>query len=178
MEMAIDDVINCCSPLLKILSPNIANVQMHLNVFEERDQNDIDLASKGLLNYNLCLNAETKQPHTEYDSSYTVISVPNQILNKTKYGHKNGGFFEMIINSESTIVIPMTVGTIFTYSGYLITHRQQIHDKDPIAKPFVNIVSYNSKRLFENMMESFRRCLDKVKFKIILLVNCKGMSNK
>ena len=77
---------------------------------------------------------------------------------KTK---KNSGTFQLIINPECTVVLPMTIGTMFTYSGYLITHRQQIRYKDSNEKPFVNIVSYSSKRLFENMMESFRRYLDK-----------------
>ena len=54
----------------------------------------------------------------------------------------------------------MKEGTCFTYSGYLLTHRQQIQNPSNEANPFVNIVSYNSKRLFENMLQSFRRYLD------------------
>ena len=64
------------------------------------------------------------------------------------------------MNSDSMIVVPMAIGTILTYSGYLLTHRQQIQNKSTNDKPFVNIVSYSSKRLFENMMTSFRRYLD------------------
>ena len=107
------------------------------------------------MTFYLCMNAETQQAHTECDFSYTVISVPNQILSKAKNGFKNCGSFELIINSDSTIVIPMTIGKIFTY--FFLTHRQQIQNKSPSDKPFINIVSYSSKRLFENMMESFRR---------------------
>ena len=161
METATNIINNLCSALKKTLSPNVANVQIHLNMFEERHENDNSLATRGLVNYNLCLNAETEEVHTECDSSYTVICVPNQIMNKNKNGSTNSGSFEFIINSKSTIVIPMTIGTIFTYSGFLLTHRQQIRNKSTIDKPFVNIVSYSSKRLFENMMESFRRYLDK-----------------
>ena len=47
--------------------------------------------------------------------------------------------------------------TIITYSGYMLTHRQQIMNLDSLVVPFVNIVAYNSKRLFSNLMESFRR---------------------
>ena len=54
-------------------------------------------------------------------------------------------------------IIPMDVGTSFTYSGYLLTHRQQIHNQNLNEQPMVNFVSYNSKRMFENMMQSFRR---------------------
>ena len=160
MEVAIDHVNYSCTPLIKTISPHIANVQMHLNVFEERNQRDIELPSRGLMNYNLCLNAETEQAHTECDSSYTVICVPNQMIKKKKKGYKNCGNFEFITNSDSTIVIPMAIGTILTYSGFLLTHRQQIQNKSTVDKPFVNVVSYSSKRLFENMMMSFRRYLD------------------
>ena len=46
-------------------------------------------------------------------------------------GFKNRGSFELIINSDSTIVIPMAIGTILTYSGFLLTHRQQMQNKSP-----------------------------------------------
>ena len=126
MEMAIDRINYCCTPLVKTLSPNISNLQLHLNMFEGKNQQDIELHSRGLVNYNLCMNAETQQAHTECDSLYTVISVPNQILNKEKNRFKNCGSFELIINSDSTIVIPMTIGPVFTYSGFLLTLYQQI----------------------------------------------------
>ena len=64
---------------------------------------------------------ETQHAHTECNASYTIISIPNQILNQ-KNGFKNRGSFEIIINSESKIVFPMTIGTIFIYSGFLLTH--------------------------------------------------------
>ena len=114
------------------------------------------------MNYNLCLNAETGQPHTECDSSYTIICVQNQNLNNHIPGNKNTACIQLVVNPKTTISIPMTVGTIFTYSGYLLTHRQQIINKDLNQKPFVNIVSYNSKHLFENMMKSFRQYIGNV----------------
>jgi len=57
------------------------------------------------------------------------------------------------------MIIPMNIGSLFTYSGFLVTHRQQIHNPTDEVVPFVNVVSYNSKRLFENMLQSFRRYL-------------------
>ena len=51
----------------------------------------------------------------------------------------------------------MHAGLILTYSGYLLTHRQQIYVGNESSTPFMNIVAYNSKRLFSNLMESFRR---------------------
>ena len=84
MEKAINHVNCTCTPLIKTISPHVANVQMHLNLFEERNQKDLDLPIMRLINYNLCLNAEPVQAHTECDSSYTVICVPNQITKKKK----------------------------------------------------------------------------------------------
>ena len=51
----------------------------------------------------------------------------------------------------------MNIGTCFIYSGFLLTYRQQIYMLNDQGNPFLNIVSYNSKRLFENMLQSFRR---------------------
>ena len=39
----------------------------------------------------------------------------------------------------------------------MLTHRQQIKKLNDRVKPFVNIVSYNSQKMFNHMMESFRR---------------------
>ena len=65
--------------------------------------------------------------------------------------------FELFINESKTIVIHMYPGTVFCYSGYMLTHCQQLTMGTYDSEPFINIVSYNSKRLFNNLMESFRR---------------------
>ena len=62
----------------------------------------------------------------------------------------------MNINEDDTFIIPMEIGTTFVYSGFLLTHRQQIHNFSGDTVPFTNVVSYNSKQLFENMLQSFR----------------------
>ena len=60
MDMSIDDINNACGFSIKILSPNVAYIQMHLNIFEERDKEDISLPSRGYVKCNLHLNAETE----------------------------------------------------------------------------------------------------------------------
>ena len=62
-----------------------------------------------------------------------------------------------MLNENAIIVVPMHLGTIISYSGYMLTRRQQIKNLDTLSLPFVNLVAYNSKRLFSNLMESFRR---------------------
>ena len=93
----------------------------------------------------------------EHDSSYTIITVPPQNENsKLTNGKYSLARFELVINSYTTIVIGMYPGVIFSYSGYMLTHRQQLNKSRKDNEMFVNVVSYNSKRLFSNLMESFR----------------------
>ena len=72
---------------------------------------------------------------------------------------QNVGKFEFVINEWKTIVIPMKMGTIFTYSAYIMTHQQQIKKEPVETPPLVNVVDYNSKRLFSNMMELYQRVI-------------------
>ena len=108
---------------------------------------------------NLCLNAQTAVKHTECDASYTIISVPVQLEKKVNLRRKNQGKFELNINEELTFLVPIDIGTYFAYSEFLLNHRQQIYMLNDQANPFLNIVSYNSKCLSENMLQSFRRYL-------------------
>ena len=150
------------SSIKKTVSPLIDKLQVHLDIFPEEEEQNRTIAQLGFINFNLCLNAQTKKVHTECDASYTIILVPNQLINKkVRQGRRNNvGKFELHINDDCVVVIPMVIGTSFAYSGYLLSHRQQIHNETTDMAPFVNIVSYNSKRLFENMLQSFRCYLD------------------
>lgn len=139
------------------LSPKVAKLQVHQDFYEEKEPEEKLLLKTGFINSFLCINARTSLFHTEMDSSYTIISVPNQNQSSTNEGKKNKGQFEFLLNEEKKFIIPMKVGSIITYSGYMITHRQQVTNLCDNSDPFINVVTYNSKRLFGNMLESFRR---------------------
>ena len=63
-----------------------------------------------------------------------------------------------MLNENEIVVVPMHPGTIILYSGYMLTHGQQIKNLDTLSLPFVNLVAYyNSKRLFSNIIESFQQ---------------------
>ena len=141
----------------KSLSPNVSKLQHHFDLHPESDTKELELQKSGILNAHLCLNAQTKLQHTECDSSYTVISVPRQVERRINHQNFNIGEFELNISNGKNIVIPLKIGTILVYSGYLLTHRQQIRKKNDNVSPFVNIVSYNSEKLFNHLMQSFRR---------------------
>ena len=66
----------------------------------EKKKNDRKLSENGLLSYNLCPNTEMEQAHTECDSSYTVICVPNQIQSKTRNGYKILGVSNFILTQD------------------------------------------------------------------------------
>ena len=159
MEESINGINRQFGPLRKTISPFVDKLHVHLDVFPELESKNRRIANLGFINYNLCFNAQTAEKHTETDASYTIISVPTQLEKKINSRRKNSGRFELNINDEDTFVIPMETGTTFAYSGFLLTHRQQIHKFSEDAAPFINVVSYNSKRLFENMLQSFRRYL-------------------
>ena len=95
--------------------------------------------------------------HTERDSSYTMICVPKHEKELTDSGTYNHAEFEFNISDDVAIVIPLKIGTTLVYSGLMLTHRQQIKKLNDDIKPFVNIVSYNSQKMFNHLMESFRR---------------------
>ena len=84
------------------------------------------LAEIGFITYNLYLNAQTAKKHTECDASYTVIRVPNQVTTKFMDGKKNKGRFGFNINEKCTLIVPLEISKSLTYSGFLLTHRQQI----------------------------------------------------
>ena len=146
-------------PLRKSISPWVNKLHVHMDLYPGKSLEDTQLANSGFITYNLCLNAQTAEKHTECDASYTIIAVPNQLPKAQNKKNKNSAKFELNLSDITTVLIPMEIGTVFTYSGYLLTHRQQIYNECSDVIPFVNIVSYNSKRLFENMLQSFRRYL-------------------
>ena len=90
-------------------------------------------------------------PHTQ------SFVFPPQPKSSTASGENNLAEFEINMNENEAFILPLDPGTTFVYSGYLLTHRQQIRKRNDDAKPFINIVSYSSQKLFRHLMQSFRR---------------------
>ena len=142
---------NCFIPLRQKISPKVSVMQNLLDVYLEKKYEEWHLENNGFVNSHLCINAQTGIAHTEHDSSYTIITVPPQ--KKTSLA-TNGKYclarFELVINCYTTVVNGMYPGVMFSYSGYILTHRQQLNKSRSNNEIFTNIVSYNSKRLFSN----------------------------
>ena len=65
-----------------------------------------------------------------------------------------------MLNNDEIVSLSLSSGIILVYSGYMLTHCQQIIINNETSPPFINLVAYNSKRLFSNLLESFRRDID------------------
>ena len=65
-----------------------------------------------------------------------------------------------MLNNDEIVSLSLSSGTIIVYSGYMLTHCQQTIINNETSHPFINLVAYNSKRLFSNLLESFRRDID------------------
>ena len=143
--------------ILEMMSNKISKVQPHFDMLETNTSvNKRVMFKYGMLNCHLCLNAMTKDAHTEMDTSYTIISVPNQI-DKNYRRLKTRFLFEL--NDNLTLKVRMLERMGFVYSGYIISHHQ-VNDQNYVKNTtFMNLASYGNKRLFHNMMMSFKRDL-------------------
>jgi len=62
------------------------------------------------------------EPHTEFDMNMTTIYAPKQKCSKSK----NHGIFQFHLkgNIDGQLSIPMNLGMVLYYHGYLLTHHQ------------------------------------------------------
>ena len=88
MEKNIDNMHTPFTPLKRSISPLIDKLQVYLDFFPDKGKKECKLVDQGFVNYNLCLNAQTEQKHTECDASYTVIAVPSQLGKVISKGKK------------------------------------------------------------------------------------------
>ena len=141
--------------IIKVIAPKISKLQSHFDLVNKEDTHEKkELFENGILNCHICINAMTNESHTEMDSSYTLINVPKQI--DPNYRRLNTKFC-FHINENTTIIIPMDERIVFLYSGYMLSHHQVLEKQYRPSTTFLNLASYGNKRLFHNMISSFRR---------------------
>ena len=139
-----------------IISPKIGTLQNCLNLYESDDIKH-QLPEYGYLNCHICFNTGTEIDHTECDSLYTIITVPNQPVMASKHQNFNNGVFQFVVDKDEVVTLQMKPGVSFCYSGFPLTYQQQIYNKANDHPAFMNIVTYNSRMVFEHVMESFCR---------------------
>lgn len=157
LHCTVSHIFSSIHNLQHAISPHVAILQNHFDLVDKTQEDQFNLQKKGILNVHICHNAQTEMKHTECDASYTIISVPDQGTKKSKDGKQNLAKFEFNLDEKKALVVPLEINTILIYSGYLLTHRQQMYKLNENFNPFINVVSYNSEKLFKHLMESFRR---------------------
>ena len=163
MELTLEKITCKLIPLKKVISPLVKNAIRNIPMHVEEIKNNNKLIRSGIMNSHLCVNAQTMIPHTESDTSYTIISVPNQDHYLAPKKQKQKTSFEFYINHDEVLVVPMYIGIIICYSGFLLTHRQHITNQSDENDPFLNVVSYNSKRLLSHILKSIQRNAESTK---------------
>ena len=111
-------------------------------------------AEYGIWKSVFCVNAQTTEMHSEDDCSYTVITVPKQILfdKKTKYE------FHFQFNAEESIYLDMNNPISFMFSGKCLLHQQMCNNTHENAhSSFINFATYTNKKLFNHVKKSFGR---------------------
>ena len=140
---------------------NFANLLSPIMDVAEKIQNELGdinlkfgkLGAMGLYSAQLCVNATTRDFHTEFDQGPTLTSVPNQNLEDgPRY------IFLFYINTTATLQLPMTAKMSFIFSAGLLTHRQE-NDSDS-NQLFINLASFCNKKLYHHMKKTFKRVLD------------------
>eukprot|EP00986_Skeletonema_menzelii_P007425 scaffold2919_cov130-Skeletonema_menzelii.AAC.1 len=121
---------------------------------------------------NVCINAGTKQYHTELDTSMTMILRPYfQSCCSMMCSQRRTTFnFKIPINGREELKIPLVDGCVILFSGYLLKHRQQnsVHEKTTALKHncdknFVNISCYSNCRFSNNMTKTTERVYEATK---------------
>ena len=74
-----DYLSNCLPGFNDIVASSMEQLQHMMNIDGDDNSEEEFLAmEKGMLNVHLCVNASTKEFHTEPDATMTIISVPPQ----------------------------------------------------------------------------------------------------
>ena len=105
----------------------------------------------------ICVNASTDILHTERDCTYTLISVPQQKLKRSKKP-KMDLMFIFQLNSDKSITLPLKVGLSLIFSGLFLTHYQHYpNHQGNNDEPCYNGASYGNTKLLSHLHCSFTR---------------------
>ena len=158
ISRSVNDLSTIVPNIRSVISPvleatyDLQSDDMKLNMKEVFTSKD------GCWQSSLCINAITKEFHTEKDCTYTLISIPLQDCNhKKNKAHRYDFIFK--INDRKHISIKLTPGTSFIFSGLYLTHHQNMSvDNETINESnFFNIASYGNKRLFTHLRKTINK---------------------
>ena len=137
-------ITNFISPILQ----STETIKQHNN--EILSLHDTVTSHCGCWHSTCCVNAETQVCHTEKDVTYSIITVPCQEVNDSRYN------FLLRINPQCNLVTNLRQGTNLFYSAYYLGHWQRSMNMGG-NHTFVNICSYGSRRLFSHLRCTLQR---------------------
>lgn len=123
------------------------------------------ISTSGLWQSEICINAVTRDFHTEKDITYTLITVPDQVHDNKAKKKPSTPIFLFQLNNNKILGFKLQKQSTFIFNGTMLTHRQYsengYEDKKERNKfnHFYNIACYGNQRLFNHMRHSFRRHL-------------------
>ena len=139
-------------PTIKYLTSTIldaANTMLNDSEFKNPLYNKNGIGN-GCWKTVICVNAQTRDLHSENDATYTTITSPNQRRLKSKYS------FIFEVNETTKLKLLMNQGINIIFSGKFLVHHQQCM-KQFHGDLFFNFSSYGNKRLFTHLKQTIKR---------------------
>ena len=102
----------------------------------------------------ICDDTKTEEYHAEFDYTYTLIHIPQQVRKKSSSKY----YVIFKLSKNMSFSMPLYVGKNILFSGQYITHRQSCSIEDKTHnETFFDIASYRNARLFRHIKNLFRR---------------------
>ena len=153
LESAVDSQSNLFLHCSNFLSPVMDVAEKMQEEHGDINLNFDKFGDIGLYAAQVCVNATTRDYHTEFDQGPTLIYVPAQ-----KKTVRNQYKFSFRINEKLEIQLKMIEHLSFIFSAALLTHRQECDGNEDHI--FFNLASFCNKKLFSHMKKSFDRVIN------------------
>ena len=138
------------------------------NVYKDSCSGILDILSKkgiteehkSICNW-ICIDAQTKDYHEDDDSSYSLICVPFVDLHKSPQYCQSRGQYSFVFcwdeycSDDAKVSIKLDPGVGIYFLGPACNHKQMMKRNGS----FVNMSSYQNKRLFDTLKCSIKRHL-------------------
>ena len=149
----------------QIIAPIIKAAYEKQSVVGDINLKEQNITDSGLWQSEICIDAITRDFHTEKDVTYTLISVPDQVHDGKNKKQPEVPIFLFQINDDTIFGFKLHKKSTFVFNGTMLTHRQYNEngyidkkERDNINH-FYNIACYGNQRLYNHMRKSFRRSL-------------------
>ena len=165
VEHTCNQVMNKGISALSNIIPEIKNLLNPIidAAYHRQTSSELNLLQKTLSSENGCWNSIlnvdgcTDMYHTESDCSYTFLTVPKQVVDKSlTVADKPVFLFKVTQNVQ--LLIPLCNDLSFVYNSHFLTHRQSYNPHEVSSDVrFYDITSYSNEKIFNHLRKSFNR---------------------